>query len=192
MVVGEMDDRSQRLAVIKVVLEHGVSGQCRDAGLYPRVATNPLRLRQGEVLHNAKALRVRPVLGMPESRPGILVGVGKRQFVPKGVFFQKAESVANADIVIGLRQESGPDEIRPQHDEKVMLVLEPCAPFVVGLLGASCAVHAEASHSVRKQTAKIVLKCIPVVVETGRNLDILSLQMLNELMSASFPSSLLT
>ena len=119
MVICEMDDRPKRLSVIKVILDLGVSRQTGDSPLNPRITADPLRLWQDEVLHDAKAFRIRPELGMPKTRAGIFISVRKRQFVPNGVFLQKAESVADTDIVIGLGRKSRPVKIRPKHDEQV-------------------------------------------------------------------------
>src|SRR5208282_1936857 len=93
IVLVEVDDRAQRLAVVKVVLNVSAPGEGADADLNPRVTGNHLRLRQPEVLHDAKTLGVRAEVGMPKAGAGVLVGIRKRKFVADGIFFQEAEGV---------------------------------------------------------------------------------------------------
>src|ERR1700722_16597771 len=105
MVLREVNDGAQRLAVIKVILQARIPRERADARLNPGVTGNHLRLGQPEVLHNAKTLCVRPVPGMPKTRAGLLVRIGKREFVPDGILLEEAERMPDADVVIRLGQQ---------------------------------------------------------------------------------------
>src|SRR5580700_8007096 len=60
MVIVEMDDRSQRLAIVVSILYERVSGQAGDSALDPGIARYSLRARDGEVLHEPQRLGMRP------------------------------------------------------------------------------------------------------------------------------------
>ena len=54
----EVNDRAQRLAVIEVILNISAAGETGDADLNPCVAADHLRFWQAKVFHNPKTLSV--------------------------------------------------------------------------------------------------------------------------------------
>ena len=115
----EVYDCSEGLSVVEVVLDMGVARKGGDTYLNPRIPADPLYLGQPEVLHDAKALRVRPELGMPKTWAAILIRVRKRKFVSYGVLFQKTEGMPDTDVVVRFGSQSGSDKIGAEHDEEV-------------------------------------------------------------------------
>jgi hypothetical protein len=51
MMIVEMYDQTERLAVIEAILDKGIAGHACDTALYPRVAGKYFRLGQSEILH---------------------------------------------------------------------------------------------------------------------------------------------
>lgn len=56
---------------------------------------------------------------MPESRARVLVGVSKSQLIADRVLLQESKRVADSNVVVGFGFQAGPDEVGPQHDEKI-------------------------------------------------------------------------
>ena len=115
----EVHNSSERLAIVEMTLDLRASGQAADAHLNPGIGSNDLRFGKPEVFHQSEAFRVGPEIGMPEAGTGVLIGVGKREFVSEGILLQKAKSVADSDVVVRFGQQPWSHKIRPQHDKQV-------------------------------------------------------------------------
>lgn len=119
IMIVEVDNSSQRFTIIEVILDLRQSGETRDARLNPRVPGHALRLWQTEILHESKALCIGSEVGMPKARAGILVHICKRQFISKRILFQKAEGVADSDVVVRFGHPTWTVKVRPKHDKKI-------------------------------------------------------------------------
>jgi hypothetical protein len=60
-------------------------------------------------------------------RPRVFLGVSKDKFIPDGVFLQKAECVADPNVVIRPWNKTGPIKIRSDITNKSVLVLGACS-----------------------------------------------------------------
>jgi hypothetical protein len=120
VVVVKMDDQAQRFAIVKSIFQPRISRHTGDSSLDPRVSGEALRLRQTEVFHQPKSFGVRSILGVEKSmRTGVFVGIAESNLIAQDVLLQKPECMAQPDVVIGLRQQAGPNKIGTEHNEQV-------------------------------------------------------------------------
>jgi hypothetical protein len=119
IVLIEMHDGAESFAVVKAIQNMGVSGETRESGLNPREAADSLRFGQAEIFHDADGFGIGIELGMPKTGAAIFVSVRNCEFVSERVFLQKAEGVADADVVVGLGEKSGAIKIGAEHDEEI-------------------------------------------------------------------------
>ncbi len=70
----------------------------------------PECLRQREVLHQPKRLRMFSLGGVKEAvSTAVFVGVSESQLISDRDFLEECEGVSNADVVVCSRKRSGPD-----------------------------------------------------------------------------------
>jgi hypothetical protein len=86
MVIVEVNDYAQGLAIIKAVLDEGASSQAGDPALDPGIARHPLGAGYCEVLHDPERFGVGSEIRMKEPmRAGVFVSVAERDLVAEGV-----------------------------------------------------------------------------------------------------------
>jgi len=121
MAIVEVDDQTQRLAVIETVLDERISGHAGNPALNPRVASNAFGSGDSEVLHQPQRFGVRSEVGVKKPMgTGVLVRVSERDLIAEQVLLQKRERVTQTDVVICLRLEAGPHEVRTEHDKQIV------------------------------------------------------------------------
>jgi hypothetical protein len=120
VVVVKVDDQAQRFAIVESIFYPGISRHTRDPALNPRVSGEALRLRQTKVFHQPKSFGVGSILRMQKSvRTSVFVGISESNLIAQDVLLQKPECMPQSDVVVGLRQQTGPNKIGTEHNEQV-------------------------------------------------------------------------